>query len=561
MEAIFLKLINMSISASWLILAVIVLRQFLKKAPKWTTCLLWAIVAIRLVCPLSFESIFSLIPSAETISPAAVRHSAESAVPVVQSGVTVIDRTLNPLIQSSFAAKAENSATPLQIWTFTCSIVWAAGLAMFLGYALFGYVRIRIRVRESIPLRGNIRLCDAVHSPFILGIIRPRIYLFSGTEEAQMDYILAHEQSHLKRRDHWWKALGYLLLSVYWFNPLVWVSYFLLCRDIELACDEKVIKDLNMRHKKAYSDALVSCSMRSRRMLVCPLAFGEIGVKERVKKVLQYRKPAFRIIAVSVTACLVVAVCFLTNPPYRAEAENLPPAKSDSENVSPAGTDLEGNRAGTDSDENTPTTDSDLQPEETMDPQPAGIDYSGYDALIAEARDALINHAGECPEESERKFSLVFWYGETTWQTLGYLIRDLDGDGVDELIFGENDDDSSWNGYVYNIYTISDGEVVRLIDGWERSIYYFCENGCIAHEWSGSAFEGGENYYRYENGRFTLIESVVFDIGMNYENWFHSTEYDSGNWEEYQPITMEQAEEIRGKYVMERPQFTPFITQ
>lgn len=549
MDILFLKLINMSISAGWLILAVIVLRLLLKKAPKWIACLLWAIVAVRLICPVSFESMFSLIPSAETIRPDAVLYSSEltgpQTEPVVQSGVTVIDRALNPIIQDSLAPEIGDSVNPLQVWLFAGGILWAAGFAALLGFALFGYLRMRSRVRESVLLRENIWICDAVRSPFILGLIRPRIYLFSGTEETQMDYILAHERAHLKRRDHWWKALGYLLLSVYWFNPLIWAAYVLLCRDIELACDEKVIKDLNMSRKKAYSNALVSCSMRSRRMLVCPLAFGEIGVKERVSKVLQYKKPTFWMIAAAVTACLVVAACFLTNPPYRAEAENLPPVKAESDE----------NQTETNSGENYMSA----EPEEKTDPQPAGIDYSGYDALIAEARDALKNHAGESPAEEERKFSDVFWYGETSWQTLGYLIRDLDGDGVDELIFGENDE-TGWDGFVYNIYTISDGEVVRLIDGWERSIYYLCENGCIAHEWSGSAFEWGNNYYSYADGRLTLIESIAQDSGMYHENWYYSTEYNSIYWaeQEFESISKEQFEEIQGKYVMERPQFIPF---
>lgn len=337
MDTVIFKLFNMSISASWLIAAVIVLRLFLKRVPKWTTCLLWAIVAVRLIVPFSFESVFSLIPSAETVSPSAILYPAESAAPVIHSGVLAIDETLNPIIQDSIVPEPGDSADPFQIWVFVGGIVWAVGVIVLLCYALFGYVRIRIRVREGVLLRENIWLCDAVNSPFILGIARPRIYLFSGTEEEQMDHILSHERAHLKRRDHWWKPLGYLLLAVYWFNPLVWAAYILFCRDIEIACDERAIKNLNLDQKKAYSVALVSCSLQNKKMLVCPLAFGEMGVKERVKTVLRYKKPTFWTNAAGVAACLIVAVCFLTNPSYHVEAESL----------LPTGTDLDGNQLET----------------------------------------------------------------------------------------------------------------------------------------------------------------------------------------------------------------------
>ena len=311
MDAIFLKLLNMSISAGWLILAVIVIRLLLKKAPKWISCLLWAIVAVRLLCPFSIESTLSLIPSAEILSPAVVQYAQE---PEIDTGVTFINSAVNPMMGESFAPAPGDSVNPLQIWMYVAGILWAVGLSIMLVYAFLGYCRIRRTVQEAIPLQDNIWLCDAVASPFILGIVRPRIYLPSGMDEEQMKYVLVHEEAHLKRKDHWWKPLGYLLLAVYWFHPLVWIAYGLLCRDIEIACDEKVIKDMDMSGKKAYSDALVSCSMQRRMIAACPLAFGEVGVKERVKTVLHYKKPAFWVILVSVAVCVVIAVCFLTNP-------------------------------------------------------------------------------------------------------------------------------------------------------------------------------------------------------------------------------------------------------
>ena len=311
MDTIFLKLFNMSVAAGWLIMAVIVLRLILKKAPKWLTCTLWAMVAIRLICPFSLESSFSLIPSAETISPDVVRYAEE---PVIESGIPYINNMGNPIISEFFSPDPGASVNPLHALMYIAGIVWAIGVVCMLGYAVISFCRIRRKLREAVPLRDNVWICDAVKSPFILGVIRPQVYLSSSINEEQGKYVLAHEQAHLKRMDHWWKLLGYLLLAVYWFHPLVWAAYILLCRDIELACDEKTIKYMDMKEKKAYSEALVACSIQKKMVLVSPLAFGEVGVKERVKTVLHYKKPAFWIIMAAVAVCAVVAVCFLTNP-------------------------------------------------------------------------------------------------------------------------------------------------------------------------------------------------------------------------------------------------------
>ena len=310
MEAIFIKALNMSISAGWLILAVMLLRLFLKKAPKWISVVLWGIVGLRLVFPFSLQSVFSLIPSAEVVSPSIgyAQH------PEINSGVSVIDNAVNPTLGTSLAATPMNSVNPMQIVLYLGSLVWVSGIAVLLLYGLISYLRLRREVAEAIPYEKSTWLCDQVKTPFILGVFRPRIYLPSGLNEEETAYVLAHEHAHLKRKDHLWKPLGFLLLTVYWFNPLVWVAYILLCRDIEAACDEKVISDMAMTEKKAYANALVTCSMQRRLILACPLAFGEVGVKERVKGVLNYRKPAFWIIVAALIACVVIAVCFLTNP-------------------------------------------------------------------------------------------------------------------------------------------------------------------------------------------------------------------------------------------------------
>ena len=320
MAAVFLKLLNLSISASWLVLAVLVLRLVSKRSPKWMNVLLWGIVALRLVLPFSVESALSLIPSAETVSPAVVQFD---PAPTITSGVSVIDNAVNPSLSEHFAAAPLASVNPLYVWTYLAGWVWLIGLGAMLLYALASYLRLRRRVSVSLPVQDHIYLCDAISSPFILGVVKPHIYLPSGLDEVQRQNVLSHEQAHLARRDHWWKPLGFALLAVYWFNPVLWLAYALLCRDIELACDERVIRTMDESAVKTYSTVLLACSMPRKAVITCPLAFGEVGVKERVKNALHYKKPAFWVVAASVTVCIVVAVCFLTNPPTDTDAAGL----------------------------------------------------------------------------------------------------------------------------------------------------------------------------------------------------------------------------------------------
>ena len=320
MAAVFLKLLNLSISASWLVLAVLVLRLVSKRSPKWMNVLLWGIVALRLMLPFSIESALSLIPSAETVSPAVVQFD---PAPTITSGVNIIDNAVNPSLSEHFAAAPTMSVNPLYVWTYLAGWVWLIGLGAMLLYALVSYLRLRRRVSVSLHIQDNIYLCDAISSPFILGVVKPRIYLPSGLDEVQQQNVLSHERAHLARRDHWWKPLGFALLAVYWFNPVLWLAYTLLCRDIELACDERVIRTMDESAVKTYSTVLLACSMPRKAVITCPLAFGEVGVKERVKNALHYKKPAFWVVAASVAVCVVVAVCFLTNPPTDTDAAGL----------------------------------------------------------------------------------------------------------------------------------------------------------------------------------------------------------------------------------------------
>ena len=310
MNELFLKIINMSISASWLVLAVLIFRFVLKKAPKWINVLLWGIVAIRLICPFSFESTLSLIPSAETIP----LNIGMDTTPTINSGISAINNAVNPIISQSNTPMAGASVNLLQITIGIYEYIWIFGMIALALYTAISYWRLRRKVDTAVRYKDNIFQSENVSFPFVLGIIKPRIYLPFKMNGQYLEYVVAHEQAHICRKDHWWKPLGFLLLMIHWFNPLMWLAYVLLCRDIELACDEKVIKELGNEQRGDYTQALVACSINRRMIAACPLAFGEVSVKERVKSVMNYKKPAFWVIIISVIVCVGVAVCFLTNP-------------------------------------------------------------------------------------------------------------------------------------------------------------------------------------------------------------------------------------------------------
>ena len=322
MENVFLELFNMSITASWLVLAIVLFRLIFKKAPKWLRVIMWGLVGLRLICPFSFESVLSLIPSAEPVPPEIVHSHSSADV----SGAEIFNAIGNnqvyydlgvqdgSIVFTEYSAPDGDFVNPLLIITYIASIVWIVGMVVMLLYTLISYLRILKNVREATPLKENIWVCDNISTPFILGLIKPRIFLPSSMNEQDTEFVIAHEKAHLKRRDHLWKPFGFALLTVYWFNPVLWVAYILLCRDIELACDEKVIKEMGAEIKKPYSEALINCSVPRKMISACPLAFGETGVKGRIKSVLNYKKPAFWVIIVAVVAVLVTTVCFMTNP-------------------------------------------------------------------------------------------------------------------------------------------------------------------------------------------------------------------------------------------------------
>lgn len=786
MAAVFLKLLNLSISASWLVLAVLVLRLVSKRSPKWMNVLLWGIVALRLMLPFSVESALSLIPSAETVSPAVVQFD---PAPTITSGVNIIDNAVNPSLSEHFAAVPTASVNPLYVWTEIAGWVWLIGLGAMLLYALVSYLRLRRRVSVSLCVRENIYLCDAISSPFILGVVKPHIYLPSTLDEVQRQNVLSHERAHLTRRDHWWKPLGFALLAVYWFNPVLWLAYTLLCRDIELACDERVIRTMDESAVKTYSTVLLACSMPRKAVITCPLAFGEVGVKERVKNALHYKKPAFWVVAASVAVCVVVAVCFLTNPPTDTDAagligfhrERVTYADVTDENgaqpsnvqltaeetdavyalldtlqykrlgtasamqdcyarlyfISAAGERCEvmlseremlvnpitggktarlyelrsgstelrdyllgcigasdaaeeemktltdpklGRRLtvpvkwdelavlavggkgimppdgdpnaedyiplfrlyekrayesapqdeqgyvwnlcamrtdrfertygadavfseilgiadyviGSDDEyvylltlpsdvrwlENDPVSyrqykalQSDSQgvltrflkdngihinevcPASSVFSPPARGDaasttgYTAYDALLAEISDLRRSGASE----AQTDFSHDLLSANDYYQTPGWLLRDLDGDGIPELLLGADWGDG--HSVIFNIYRLDGAKAVRVVDGWNRSRWYLCTDGSLAHEGSDGASEGTYSYYRYENGALRHLETVI-----SLDGWLYSdtTDHYVGG-KGFRSVTEAEATAVMDKYTHETLVFTPFV--
>lgn len=338
MSRIFSGVLQMSIAAAWMIPVVMVLRLLLKRAPKWVNLVLWGLVGLRLVCPFVPESRFSLMPKLPILSgylygnmignPAGNAFRADT----LQNGTNFSNNISQAALDGSMGAAGSGmggafgitgsgiGAFGAGVWRIperllsAFSILWLAGVILFTGYAVYSYARIRRQVAEAMWLRENLWICDEVKSPFILGLRKPKIYLSSSMDEVLYPYVIAHEQAHLKRGDQWWKPLGFLILAIHWFQPFVWAAYILFCSDLELACDESAVKKLNPQERKDYSYALLSCSMQRRLVTVCPLAFGEVGVKKRVKEILNYKKPTFWVVLAAVAVCVIVAVCFLTNP-------------------------------------------------------------------------------------------------------------------------------------------------------------------------------------------------------------------------------------------------------
>lgn len=306
----FLAVFNRSLTAVWILLAVMLLRVLLKKAPRNAVCFLWVLVAVRLVCPFTVESIFSRIPNARPIA----SDIAYTSSPKIDSGFESIDRVVNPVFTQTFSPALGDSVNPLQIVLALAGVVWIVGIAAFLIYTAVCYARLHRMVAARLPIGDGVFLCDRISSPFLCGIFRPQIYLPSSTPKEQIPFIIAHERAHIARCDFLFKPLGFLILAVYWFQPLCWIAYGMFCRDMEFACDERVIRTLDFDSRRAYAQALLNHSTERKISSYGPLAFGEVSVKERVKCILSYKKPTFWILCAVILAIPITAVCLLTDP-------------------------------------------------------------------------------------------------------------------------------------------------------------------------------------------------------------------------------------------------------
>ena len=306
MTQLFVSILNGSITAGWVVLGILLLRLALRKTPKWILCSLWALVGLRLLWPSTLPSAFSLIPSNQVIPP----DMTATATPAISSGISLVDRTVNPILTDQVASQEHILDSILSV----AGWVWLAGVGIMLLFWLVSWLRLRLRLRVCLCLHDNVYICDSIDTPFVFGLFRPKIYLPSAMDATQHSYVLAHEQAHIRRLDHWWKPVGYLFLSLHWFNPFLWVAYWLLCRDIEQACDDKVIKSMSSDQRRGYSEALLCCSLRSKLISVCPVAFGEVGVKSRIRSIWNYKKPAFWVVIIACVATVAASVCLLTDP-------------------------------------------------------------------------------------------------------------------------------------------------------------------------------------------------------------------------------------------------------
>ena len=436
MENVFLQILNNAITVGILILVIMLVRVLCRKMPKWITCLLWILVAAKLMMPFPVESVFSLVPTSEPISAGIAMESN----PHISTGIENVDNLINPALQQHFTPDKTASANPLQVWMYVGTVVWLAGTAALLLYALAAYVAIKWKVRASVRTEKNIYECDDIADPFILGVIRPRIYLSSGLDEETKKYVLKHETAHLGRKDYLWKPLGFLVLSVYWFQPLCWAAYILMCVDIEYACDEKVIKGEKESARVDYCKALLTCSMPRKMIAACPVAFGENGVKGRVKNMMNYKKPTFWISSISIVIVVIVAVCFATSPNEK-EADNektTPAANSETqtdalgeatpERITREQEALAGNLVNTEQGNIIPVRDDgqdsaelvwyDTVEFEGLDIQPRWYDFDGY--MLYYAYDIMNNEDAsvvtvDVKDATSEDFSRVYYKsGENT---------------------------------------------------------------------------------------------------------------------------------------------------
>lgn len=509
MEALFLNVVNLSLTSCWFILAVLVLRFLLKKAPAWVNCLLWGFAGFRLVCPFSIKSALSLIPSAKPLTDDIIYTSS----PQIQSGIPSVDKIVNPALASYFPPDPVASINQTQLLSFIFSRIWLLVMACMILYALRSYLRLKNRLSTATLLQDNVKQSEKIDSPFVLGFIQPTIYLPYHMDDAYIQHVIAHEQAHIRRLDHLWKYIGFILLSVHWFNPFVWIAYHLFCRDIEVACDEKVIKTLTIDDRRAYSTALLHCSLHRNRISACPLAFGEVGVKERIKNVMNYKKPSFWITLSAIILCMICAICLLTDPKTdvvgSADLSKNSSSSGDS-NTNPSGT-FDSQAASSEStDTSMQTQESEVQiywtkaiddytvslqdgiADQTLEVHvekdgknwnvltlDISYDFESVEEIMIDTFEGILGHDGfRIYKHSSMPYSSVTYYigvaktpiyladtmGEFQFPDTNDYSVDLDGDGCMELISdilyvadgAMNTSIYHWNGHSVEIYSGTD---------------------------------------------------------------------------------------------------------
>ena len=310
MSELFLSILNMSLTTSYVIVFVMLIRLLLKKAPKFISYALWGVAAFRLIIPFSFESMFSLMP--RNTNAVSIAHDIiYQQSPQINSGIEAVDSFVGRLLPVPATGVSVN---PLQIYTEIGAYIWVLGLVALLGYSFVSIFILKKQLKSSDLIEGNIYEAKNLKTPFVLGVIKPKIYLPAGINAEERNYILLHEQTHIHRKDHVIKILAFFILSLHWFNPLVWIAFILMSTDMELSCDERVLKEMNEDIKKPYANSLLSLAAERHILNGSPLAFSEGNVKGRIKNVLNYKKPTFLVVVITMILAVVVTIGLVTNP-------------------------------------------------------------------------------------------------------------------------------------------------------------------------------------------------------------------------------------------------------
>ena len=589
-DTFLVKLLNMSITAGITIVAVIGVRFLLRRAPKIFSYALWGIVLFRLLCPFSFSSRFSALSLLDQAKreQTAVQMQSSAEEPVVHwedkaAADHTVDQVLIPpltpaqnpdfvIYEKEETRIYEEEPLTEHFWNEKRVLtlfygIWGAGVAVLLSVNLVTLWRLKRKTAVCLPLRGNVYFCDQVDTPFCLGVFRPRIYLPSSLGEREREYILLHEKHHIRRCDHVMKLLAFLALCLHWFNPFVWVAFVLAGKDMEMSCDEAVMKQMDRDIREEYSLSLLQLATGRRVFAATGLSFGEGNPKQRIRNVMNYKKPGFWVVIVAIAGCMVTTVVLATNPKERLEEPDETIVSKEQEQVSPSGSEgVEASGTERPKDGTTGVAGQDTAGSTEEDRQER---LAAYYELVHKAEEAIYdpqsngeNYEDYLDDEGNALFSSeVTWLydgrSDIAYQNIGYLIRDINGDGVEELLFGENDPkpNGSWNGIVYDLYTYKDQKLVHVFQGWNRSRYYLTAEGAIAREWESSAFEGGKEFYEYDGEKLVFLEKLESSIDSNSSAGQRAVTHTTADGSKV--ISEAEEQKILDQYHYEYPVFYP----